>query len=123
MKDKIPVLIIYGLLGLLLALAPLLVSSVQVAGGASAIRPLIGRRHAWTAVLSMVVTLLLLSYTRTLTLTPFLFLVLGLSVGAGFLQRDSIGTALQAGAATLLTCSVSATLPWWRRFATHCQES
>ncbi len=56
-----------------------------------------------------------MSYTRTLTPTPFLFLVAGLAIGAGFLQRESIGAALQAGAATLLACAVSATLPWWRR--------
>ena len=116
MQEKIPILIIYGLLGLLIALSPLLVKRSQPAPGYVSMTNLTKLLDdLWSPILFIVIAILLLAFTRTLTNIPFLLLVVSLSIGAGFLHRQSIGTALRACAGTLLACTVSSTLPWWRR--------
>jgi hypothetical protein len=116
MQEKIPILVIYGLVGLLIALSPSLANRSQPVAGYVSRNDLYRLRdNLWSPILFIVVAILLLAFTRTLPNTPFLLLVVSFSIGAGFLHRQSIGSALQACAGNLLACTVSSTLPWWRR--------
>jgi hypothetical protein len=69
----------------------------------------------WPPILCIVMAFQLLVFTKAMILTPFLYLMIGLSIGVGFLHRGSITSALWGFSGTLLACIVSATLPWWRR--------
>jgi len=115
MQDKISVLLIYGILGLLLALTPSLIRSPLGSSGDSAV-PLPARRAEYlTPAIATAVAALLFVYTQANVPSPFFFVMAGISLCFGFLHSKSSRNAFHAFSATLLACSVGATLPWWRR--------
>ncbi|WP_233234451.1 hypothetical protein [Bordetella sp. LUAb4] len=114
MQDKIPVLVLYGVLGLLLALSPSIIR-IQHAGGASVVGSPDREQWPWLPAVVFPCAILLAIYTH-LSITSPLFLAFGgLSVGFGALFRSSVRDAAQVSSATMLACIISATLPWWRR--------
>ena len=120
MQDKIPILIAYGLLGLLLALAPLFVKrGYFLANKRPTLLLLNEYQQSLLMLLVIVLTLLLMHYLKILAPAPFLLLlillVIGLLSGAVLLHSEYKFSALNFVAATLLACTASVTLLWWRR--------
>lgn len=115
MQDKTFVLVIYGLLGLLLALSPSLIRSPLGGKGASALPPPVYGAGYWEPAIAAVFAALLFIYTQAEISSPFFFVMAALSLGFGFLHRASFRNALHGFSATLLACTVVATLVWWRR--------
>jgi hypothetical protein len=115
MQDKISVLVIYGLLGLVLALSPLLVRS-PLGRNAASVLPLPERGTGyWVPAIALVFTALLFIYTRAKISSSFFYLMAVLGLGFGFLHKASFRNALHGFSATLLACTIGATLVWWRR--------
>ncbi|MCP2086986.1 UNVERIFIED_ORG: hypothetical protein J2Y81_003003 [Paraburkholderia sediminicola] len=115
MQDKISVLLIYGLLGLLLALSPSLVRGPLGGKGASALPLPVHRAGYWTPAIAAVFAVTLFIYTQAKISSLFVFTMVVLSIGFSFLHRESLRNVLHGFSATLLACAVGATLPWWRR--------
>ena len=114
MQDKISVLLIYGLLGLLLALSPSLVRAPQGKTTLALHRPMHEAGY-WLPATAAALAALLFIYTQANLASPFFYVVVVLSLGFGFLHRESFRNALHGFSATLLACTAVATLPWWRR--------
>jgi len=116
MQDKIFVLLVYGLLGLLLALSPLL-SRLSLASNAISRLSLSELQPGYHApVIATVLTALLFAYiTQTKILSPFFYAMVVLCFGFGWLYKESFRKAMQGISATATACAVGATLVWWRR--------
>jgi hypothetical protein len=114
MQDKLSALLVYGVLGLLLALSPLL---IQKPGGnnTSVLRlPRVPPGYLASFIFAAYSGLLLYVNNAYIP-SPYFYLVLALSLGAGLLHRESVCNALQGFSSILAAGTVSATLPWWRR--------
>lgn len=115
MDQKIPVLFVYGLLGLTLAFAPLLFSSLATGNPSSERQASLGRYPNVFGLLALGLTVSLMFYTGILLPDAFVLTAIGISFYAASRYRENPRDALAVFVAVLFTCTVSATLPWWRR--------
>lgn len=108
MQDKLLALLIYGILGLALALAPLFVTNQTLKTV-----PDESPKHGHSLVALMVATALFY-YTQANLFINFLYAIIAISILLSARYWDSFRKLLAGFTSTLLACTVSATLPWWR---------
>lgn len=115
MQDKIPVLLIYSVLGLVFALSPLLLAHASLAGSSTSRLSLSKRQTGYLVpTLAVALAVLLFTYTQAEALSPFFFAVLALCLCVAWLHKTSFKNAARGSSATLLACTVGTTLIWWR---------